>query len=84
MRIIRLGLSRFRGFSDLDLYPPANVLLVGEHRAGRYTILDAIRRVLDAGSTRVRPSRWDITLPRPDPEHAARVMTADPWKASRL
>lgn len=56
MRIIRLGLSRFRGFSDLDLYPPANVLLVGEHRAGRYTILDAIRRVLDAGSTRVRPT----------------------------
>lgn len=68
MRIIRLRLSRFRGFSDLDLYPPPNVLLVGEPRAGRSTILDAIRRVLDAGSTRVRPSRWDITLPSVDIE----------------
>ena len=63
MRITRLRLVRFRGFEDHTLYPSGNVLLAGEPRAGRSTILDALRKVLDSASTRARPSRWDVSLP---------------------
>lgn len=63
MRVVRLRLVRFRGFTDLELFPAANVLLAGEPRAGRTTVLDALRRVLDPASTRGRPARWDVSLP---------------------
>lgn len=63
VRVTRLRLVRFRGFEDHTLIPSGNVLLAGEPRGGRSTILDALRRVLDSTSTRVRPSRWDVSLP---------------------
>ncbi|WP_136054661.1 hypothetical protein [Microbacterium sp. K24] len=63
MRIARLELHRFRGFEFLEFFPSRHVLLVGEPRAGRTTILDALRRVLDPASTRARPALWDIHYP---------------------
>lgn len=68
MRIARLELHRFRGFDSLELQPRRHALLVGEPRAGRSTILDALRRVLDPASTRVRPSLWDVQHPLREPE----------------
>lgn len=63
MRVVSLGLHRFRGFESMELYPRRHALLVGEPRAGRSTIIDALRRVLDPASTRLRPSPWDVQRP---------------------
>lgn len=61
--MVKVELNRFRGFEYLEFRPAGNVFLVGEPRAGRTTILAALRKVLDPSSTRVRPSLWDVHRP---------------------
>ncbi len=67
MRIGRLEITRFRGFQSLVLAPRANVIIVGEPRAGRSDLIAALRRVLEPRSIQSRPSEWDIYRPSPDP-----------------
>ncbi|MDQ3152294.1 MAG: hypothetical protein M3R63_11430 [Actinomycetota bacterium] len=67
MRIGRLEITRFRGFESLILTPRANVVIVGEPRAGRSDLIAALRRVLEPRSIQSRPSEWDIYRPLPDP-----------------
>lgn len=71
MRVVKLKLDKFRGFEALEFRPAGNVFLVGEPRAGRTTILAALRKVLDPSSTRVRPALWDIHRPMVDLEEGA-------------
>ncbi len=71
VRVVKLKLDKFRGFGFLDFRPAGHVFLVGEPRAGRTTILAALRKVLDPSSTRVRPSLWDIHRPMVELEEGA-------------
>lgn len=65
MKVARLEITRFRGFSSLVLTPRLNSVVVGEPRSGRSDLIAALRRVLEPRSVRLRPSDWDIhrTLP---------------------
>ncbi|MFE5566632.1 hypothetical protein ACFQ68_16720 [Amycolatopsis japonica] len=45
--------------------PGRHVLLVGEPRAGRSDLVEALRRVLDSDSTRTPPAEFDVHLPIP-------------------
>ena len=53
MRVYRLQVRRFRGFRDVTIAPKSHVLLVGEPRAGRSTVVEALRRVLSPAATRM-------------------------------
>ncbi len=63
MRVARLEINRFRGFESFELIPRANVLVVGEPRAGRSDLIAALRRVLDPRTIQTRPSEWDVYRP---------------------
>lgn len=52
MRVRRLDIHRFRGIKDLTLRPRGHVMLVGEPRSGRSTVLEGLRRVLSPDATR--------------------------------
>ena len=67
MRVARLEITRFRGFQSFLLVPRDNVVIVGEPRAGRSDLIDALRRILDPRSTQARPSEWDVYRPLPEP-----------------
>jgi putative ATP-dependent endonuclease of the OLD family len=47
-----LWLVNFRGFKEAQVVPRGHVLLVGEPRAGRSDIIEALRRVFQPDSTR--------------------------------
>ncbi len=81
MRISRLRLHDFRGWSDLDLQPVGHVLLAGVPRAGRSDIIAALRRLLDPAMIRVQPSVGDIRqhrAPAPTPTAHAATPAAEP------
>jgi putative ATP-dependent endonuclease of the OLD family len=63
MRVVRITVERFRGFENLEVYPRDHLLVIGEPRAGRTTLVDAARAVLDPAFTRARPSLWDVYRP---------------------
>lgn len=65
MRIIRLRLQRFRGFESAEINVASDVVVVGEPRAGRTDLVEAIRRVLDVRSTSSRVDPLDIHRPLP-------------------
>jgi putative ATP-dependent endonuclease of the OLD family len=50
--IRQLRLQRFRGFEDATIRPSGHVALIGEPRAGRSDVIEALRRVLSPDSTR--------------------------------
>lgn len=62
MRVRQLRISSFRGWRDLELRPGQHALVVGEPRAGRSDLVEAIRRVLDPDSTRTPPTEFDVYL----------------------
>lgn len=53
MRILRVSISRFRGFDQLELLPRGHVLLVGEPRSGRSDLLSALSKVFEHDQTRL-------------------------------
>lgn len=60
MRISRLRLKDFRGWSELDLRPEGHVVLAGVPRSGRSDVIAALMRLLDPAYIRVQPSLTDI------------------------
>jgi hypothetical protein len=52
VRVVRLDIHRFRGIKDLTLHPRGHVVLVGEPRSGRSTVLEGLRRALSPDGTR--------------------------------
>ncbi len=84
MRISRLRLQDFRGWSHLDLRPRTHVLFAGVPRAGRSDIIAALGRLLDPAAVRLHPVLTDIRqrrqLPAATPsdprrDRAARLAT---------
>lgn len=53
MRVIRLDIRNFRGLRDVTVQPNGHVVVTGEPRAGRSTVVEALRRVLLPDSTRL-------------------------------
>lgn len=54
MEIRELRIRQFRGFSELTLKPKGHVVLMGEPRAGRSDVIEALSRVLDTDAARTR------------------------------
>lgn len=52
MMIRSLDVRRFRGIEELTIVPRGDVVVVGEPRAGRSTVLEGLFRVLSPDSTR--------------------------------
>ncbi len=67
MRIARVEIIRFRGFESFVLVPHGHVVVVGEPRAGRSDLIDALRRVLEPRNMAFRASEWDVHRPLPEP-----------------
>jgi hypothetical protein len=65
MRVVALHAEGFRGWQDVTLKPAGHVLLVGEPRAGRTDLIEALRRVLDPEVTRNLPDEFDVFQPGP-------------------
>ncbi len=65
MRVLRLDIRNFRGLRDVTIRPHRHVVLAGEPRAGRSTVVEALRRVLLADSARV-PLTDDLDFHRRD------------------
>lgn len=63
MRVARIRIGRFRGYRHAALVVPENMVLAGEPQAGRTDIVEALRRVLDARSTRSRVNPLDVYRP---------------------
>ncbi|MBY3989557.1 hypothetical protein HQO84_25535 [Rhodococcus fascians] len=70
MRVARLRIERFRGYRHAELVVPENMVLAGESQAGRTDIVQALRQVLDARSTRSRVNPLDIFRPADGDEAA--------------
>ena len=82
MHIKELKIDNFRGFSQLTLRPNGHVVIMGEPRAGRSDLIEALGRVLDADALRTRvtseldfhnletlsPIRITVTLAELDPD----------------
>lgn len=63
MRIFEVSLRRFRGFEDLTFQPHKHVALVGEPRAGRSDLIEALRRTLTSDGVRhTTPSELDLWM----------------------
>lgn len=83
MRVARLEIENFKGFKSFTLVPQGSVVVVGEPRAGRSDVIDALRRVLDPRMVRARPNEWDIHRPyesdqsNPDEMASVRVSLMD-------
>ena len=56
MQIRQVDIRHFRGFRSLRIRPSGHVLLVGEPRAGRSDLIEAVTRVFDPDSTRTNPT----------------------------
>lgn len=65
MRVARVRIERFRGFESASVVLPADAVVAGEPQAGRSDFVEALRRVLDPRSTRVRVNPLDIFRPVP-------------------
>ena len=65
MRVVELHIENFRGWADLTLKPAGHLLVVGEPRAGRSDLIEALRRVLDPDLTRTPPDEFDVLQPGP-------------------
>ena len=65
MRVVELHIAGFRGWPDLTLKPAGHLLVVGEPRAGRSDLIEALRRVLDPDLTRNPPDEFDVFQPGP-------------------
>ncbi len=52
MQIRQIDIRHFRGFDSLRITPSGHVLLVGEPRAGRSDVVEALTRVFDPDATR--------------------------------
>jgi hypothetical protein len=63
MRVAELHIAGFRGWADLTLKPAGHTLIVGEPRAGRSDLIDALRRALDPDPTRNPPDEFDAFQP---------------------
>ncbi len=63
MRVARVRLQRFRGFEQAEIVPDADVVVVGEPRAGRSDLITGLRRVLEPRSTTARPNDLDVFRP---------------------
>ena len=63
MRVARIRIGHFRGYRHAALVVPENMVLAGEPQAGRTDIVEALRRVLDARSTRSRVNPLDVYRP---------------------
>jgi len=63
MRVAKIRIERFRGFESASFLLPADVVVAGEPQAGRSDFVEALRRVLDPRSTRVRVNPLDIFRP---------------------
>lgn len=63
MRVARVRIERFRGFESASVVLPADAVVAGEPQAGRSDFVEALRRVLDPRSTRVRVNPLDIFRP---------------------
>lgn len=66
MKIARVRIQRFRGFERAIVQTPGHLVAVGEPRAGRSDLIEALRRVLDPRSTSSRVNPLDIHKPIPD------------------
>lgn len=53
MKIIRLTIQNFRGLREATIRPAGHVVIGGEPRAGRTTVVEALRRVLTPDATRL-------------------------------
>jgi putative ATP-dependent endonuclease of OLD family len=60
-----LDIRNFRGLRDVTIRPNGHVVLAGEPRAGRSTVVEALRRVLFPDATRV-PLTDDLDFNRRD------------------
>jgi putative ATP-dependent endonuclease of the OLD family len=60
VRVSRLRLKDFRGWSELDLRPEGHVVVAGVPRSGRSDVIAALTRLLDPAYIRVQPSLADI------------------------
>src|SRR5215470_17251200 len=85
MRVVALHIAGFRGWTDVTLKPAGHMLVVGEPRAGRSDLIDALRRVLDPDLTRNPPDEFDAFQPDlaapadqdvPFPDHGHKESTA--------
>jgi putative ATP-dependent endonuclease of the OLD family len=65
MRVVGLHVAGFRGWQVVTLMPAGHVLLVGEPRAGRTDLVEALRQVLDPEATRNPPDEFDVFQPGP-------------------
>src|SRR4051794_20780444 len=72
MQIVQLDVRRFRGFFKATIRPTGHVVLVGEPRAGRSDIAEALSRVLSAEATRL-PLGDDLDFFGRDRTHRAEV-----------
>lgn len=70
MRVARIRIERFRGYRYAVFVVPANVVLAGEPQAGRSDVVEALRRVLDARSTRFRVNPLDVYRPADSDEES--------------
>lgn len=63
MRVAKIRVERFRGFESVSLVLPTDAVIAGEPQAGRSDFVEALRRVLDPRSTRLRVNPLDIFRP---------------------
>ena len=67
MRVARVRLHLFRGYTEQVILPAGHAVVVGEPRAGRSDLITGLRRVLDPRSWSRTPDLSDIHRPAPDP-----------------
>lgn len=72
MRVRRLDIRNFRGLRAVTIRPNGHVVLAGEPRAGRSTVVEALRRVLIPDATRV-PLTDDLDFNRRDRSLAVEI-----------
>jgi putative ATP-dependent endonuclease of OLD family len=83
VRISRLQLHDFRGWTDLELQPRTHVLLAGVPRAGRSDVISALTRLLDPASIRVQPALSDIRQQRTRAATGATMLSENEAPAAR-
>lgn len=83
MRISRLQLHDFRGWTDLELQPRTHVLFAGVPPAGRSDVISALTRLLDPASIRVQPALSDIRQQRTRAATGATMLSENEAPAAR-
>lgn len=67
MRVARVRLRLFRGYTEQVIMPAGHAVVVGEPRAGRSDLITGLRRALDPRSWSRTPDLSDIHRPAPEP-----------------